>query len=107
MRRCRRACGSASSNVPTGRASPRWPAQTGVLVSASVTPAPFFAALSRDVAAAVAAIDELKALLTDRLGERDAPSLTPLRNALTEIEEFIARVRQEGPEMEPEDVGRV
>jgi type VI secretion system ImpA family protein len=80
--------------------SRREPAQTGVLVSASVTPAPFFAALSRDVAAAVAAIDELKAQLTDRLGERDAPSLTPLRTALTEIDEFVARVRQDHPDAE-------
>jgi len=89
-------------------ASRREPAQTAVLVSASVTPASFFAALARDVAAAVAAVDEVKATFLERVGERDAPSLAPLRATLSEIAEFVARVRtEEGPDMEPEDVGRV
>ena len=83
-------------------ASRREPAQTAVLVSASVTPASFFAALGRDVAAAVAAIDELKAMFVERLGERDAPSLAPLRATLVEIADFVTRVRQD----HPEDAGR-
>ena len=82
----------------------REPAPAAVLVSASVTPPSFFAALSRDVAAAVSAIGELKASLVARLGEHDAPSLAPLRATLTDIGDFVVRVREEeSPAMEPED----
>jgi type VI secretion system ImpA family protein len=83
----------------------REPAQAAVLVSASVTPQAFFAALSRDAAASVAAIDELKASLVAKLGERDAPSLAALRATLTDIADFVARVREEEmPVMGPEDL---
>jgi type VI secretion system protein ImpA len=76
------------------------PAHVNVLVSASLTPDLYFAALSRDIAAAVGAIDALKALLVERLGDADAPTLTPLRNVLIEMTEFVARVRQDRPDVE-------
>jgi len=71
------------------------PEQSSVLVSVSLTPVPVFAALSRDLAAAVASIDALKAILAERLGEAGAPTLTPLRNLLTSIADFVARFRQD------------
>jgi type VI secretion system protein ImpA len=76
------------------------PSQANVLVSASLTSATWFAALSRDASAAISAIDALKTLLTERLGEADAPTLSPLRNILKEITEFVARVRQNRPDAE-------
>src|SRR5436305_1496753 len=70
------------------------PEQASVLASVSLTPAPVLEALSRDTGAAVEAIDALKAVLSARLGEADAPSLAPLRNTLTDIAGFLARARQ-------------
>jgi type VI secretion system protein ImpA len=78
------------------------PEQASVLASVSLTPAPVLAALSRDVALAVESIDALKAILIARLGESAAPTLTPLRNTLTDIAGFFARVRQDRPD--PEEV---
>jgi type VI secretion system protein ImpA len=76
------------------------PEQTNVLVSVSLTQAAWFAALSRDVAAAIAAIDALKSVLVERLGEDGAPTVAPLRRMLTEIAEFAARARQDRPDAE-------
>jgi len=69
--------------------------QAAVLVSASVTPPAFFTALWRDLDAAAAAVDALRALLVARLGEHDAPTLAPLRSALTDVGAFVARVHAE------------
>jgi type VI secretion system protein ImpA len=76
------------------------PEQSSVLVSVSLTPVPVFAALSRDLAAAVAAIDALKTVLVERLGDAGAPTLTPLRNTLTSIADFVARFRQDRADAE-------
>lgn len=76
----------------------RKPEQAKVLVSASLTPGAYFITLSRDLAAAVDALDALKALLIEKAGEADAPSLSPLRNTLTDIADFVARARQDRPD---------
>jgi type VI secretion system protein ImpA len=75
-------------------------AQANVLVSASMTPGAFFVALARDVAAAAAAVDELKVLLAQLAGDANAPGLGPLRQMLVEIADFVARVRQDRPDAE-------
>jgi type VI secretion system protein ImpA len=74
------------------------PEQASVLASVSLTPASVLVALSRDVATAVESIDALKAILIARLGEPAAPTLTPLRNTLTDIAGFLTRVRQDRPD---------
>ena len=69
--------------------------QSKFLVSVSLTPAAWIQILSGDIAAAVAAIDELQKTLNAKLGEIMAPSLTPLRAPLDAIQMFLTRVLSE------------
>ncbi|MBV8544873.1 MAG: type VI secretion system protein TssA [Acidobacteria bacterium] len=73
------------------------PEQASVLAGVSLTPVSVLEALSRDTAAAVEAVDALKAVLSARLGDEAAPSLAPLRNTLTGVAAFVARARQDRP----------
>ena len=84
----------------TWETSRRTPSEANVLLSASLTPAPFFAKCARDLAASLAALDALKGWLVERLGERDAPSVAPLRDTLAGIARFVARVRQDSADIE-------
>lgn len=69
-------------------------------VSISLTPTPFLAALSGEVAGALAAIDELAAALEGLCGEA-APSLTPLKSPLASIQTWLARLLEERGETAP------
>jgi type VI secretion system protein ImpA len=69
--------------------------QPKFLVSASLTPAPWFVALGGEVNDALAALAELDAVLTERCGEKDAPSVRSMREALSAVQGFISRVVQE------------
>jgi len=69
--------------------------QAKFLVSVSLTPAHWMAALAAEVADAIAAAGELEASLSAQCGEREAPSVTPLRSVLEAIQVFTGRVVQE------------
>lgn len=69
-------------------------------VSVSLTPAPWFARVVTEAAAALAALDDLEAALAERCGPA-APSLTPLRSPLAAIQAFAARVLEERGESVP------
>lgn len=69
--------------------------QPKFLVSVSLTPAPWFVALGGEVNDALSALAELDAVLTERCGEKDAPSVRSMREVLTAVQGFISRVVQE------------
>ncbi|HWM89360.1 MAG TPA: type VI secretion system protein TssA [Thermoanaerobaculia bacterium] len=68
--------------------------QSKFLVSVSLTPAPWLGGLAREVARALAAVDELETALADKATDA-APSLTPLRAPLVAIQAFVTRVLEE------------
>ena len=67
-------------------------AQETYLDGAAKTPAVRLAALAGEVGGALAALDELEAVLRERCGEADAPSLTPLRQPLLAIHGHLERM---------------
>jgi len=69
--------------------------QSKFMVAVSLTPAARFVSLEADLFAAMAALDDLNAALTEKLAANDAPSLTPLRTPLTAMQQFVTRVRAE------------
>jgi type VI secretion system ImpA family protein len=69
--------------------------QPKFLVSVSLTPAPWFVSLGGEVNDALAALAELDTVLTERCGEKDAPSVRSMREALSAVQGFISRVVQE------------
>jgi type VI secretion system protein ImpA len=69
--------------------------QAKFLVSVSLTPGEWLSILATDVAAAIEALGELDSLLTAKLGESAAPSLTPLREVLAAIHAYVVRVLAE------------
>ena len=72
--------------------------QAKFLVSVSLTPAPWFAALAGELDGALAALEELEQALHERCGEAAAPSLTPLRSPLVAIRAFVSRLLEERTE---------
>lgn len=68
---------------------------TAFNVSVSMTPATWFAKQATDLAEALTAVDALDRLLIEKTGEKNAPSLAPIRNALASIGVFVGRVYQE------------
>jgi type VI secretion system protein ImpA len=68
--------------------------QAKFMVSVSLTPAPWFAKLASEAAAALAAAGELEAALAESCGEA-VPSLTPLKTPLVTIQAFACRVLEE------------
>ena len=81
---------AGGANVPE-----RAVTQSKFLVSVSLTPAMHFVALEQELAAANAALDDLDRVLTEKLGEADTPSLSPLRTPLTAMQTFVSRIRAE------------
>ncbi|HYH06471.1 MAG TPA: type VI secretion system protein TssA [Thermoanaerobaculia bacterium] len=83
------------------KARPNAPPETGVvthpkfLVSVSMTPASWYATLAEELSGAIAAVDELDDTLVALAGEADAPSLSPLREPLAAIHQFVSRVLAE------------
>lgn len=69
--------------------------QPKFLVSVSLTPAPWFVSLAGEVNDAIEALAELEAVLIDKCGEIDAPSVAPMRDALLTVQAFLSRVVQE------------
>jgi type VI secretion system protein ImpA len=69
--------------------------QSQFMVAVSLTPAPRFAALEAELAAAVSALDELEQALREQLGGEQVPSLAALRKPLVAIQQFVSRVRIE------------
>jgi type VI secretion system protein ImpA len=83
-----------------GAATPGSAAASGIvthpqfLISASLTPAAFYAPLARDLAEARAALDELDETL-GHLAPDDAPSFAQLRTVLETIAAFVAHILDE------------
>ena len=77
------------------------PAESGAithpkfLMSASMTPAHWYAELASQIAAALDALRELKETLAAVAGEANAPSFNELRTTMTSIQSFVARVLAE------------
>ncbi|HYR28786.1 MAG TPA: type VI secretion system protein TssA [Thermoanaerobaculia bacterium] len=69
--------------------------QSKFMVAVSLTPAARFVSLETDLFAALAALDDLNAALTEKLGANDTPSLTPLRTPILAMQQFVTRVRAE------------
>ncbi|MGZ5472925.1 MAG: type VI secretion system protein TssA [Thermoanaerobaculia bacterium] len=72
--------------------------QQKFLVAVSLTPGAWYAALNEELAAGLTALDELDAVVTEKCGAQEAPSLTPLRELLQSIQAFAARVIRERTE---------
>ncbi len=72
--------------------------QAKFLVSVSLTPAPWFAALARELDGALAALEELDQTLQERCGEAAAPSLTPLRSPVVAVRAFVSKLLDERAE---------
>lgn len=85
----------AKSIKPGAPAPPNAITQSKFLVAVSLTPARRFVELEADIAAAMAAVDDLERALTDQLGINNAPSLATLRTPLTAMQQFVTRVRTE------------
>jgi type VI secretion system protein ImpA len=62
------------------------------IISASRTPAAFFAALAADLAESARALDELEATLVRLAGDEETPSFAPLRDVLDAVEAFVERM---------------
>lgn len=69
--------------------------QAKFLVAVSLTPGPWYASLNEDVTSALAALDELDAVLDEKSGPALAPSLSPLREVLQNVQMLVARVIRE------------
>ena len=69
--------------------------QQKFLVAVSLTPGAWYSALNDELGAGLAALDELDAVIVEKCGAHDAPSLTPLRELLQAIQNFTARVIRE------------
>jgi type VI secretion system protein ImpA len=69
--------------------------QPKFLVSLSLTPAPWLVTLGGEVNDALAALSELDAVLAERLGPKDAPSVRAMREVLTAVQGFVSRIVQE------------
>lgn len=69
--------------------------QAKFLVAVSLTPGPWYAALAEEVASALAALDELDAVLDEKSGAAVAPSLSPLREVLQNVQMLVTRVVRE------------
>lgn len=72
--------------------------QQKFLVAVSLTPGAWYVALNEELAAGLAALDELDAVIVEKCGAQEAPSLTPLRELLQAIQAFAARVIRERTE---------
>jgi type VI secretion system protein ImpA len=72
--------------------------QERFLVSVSLTPAPWFAALAGELDGALAALEDLEETLRERCGEDASPSLTPLRGPAVAIRAFVSRLLEERAE---------
>jgi type VI secretion system protein ImpA len=72
--------------------------QAKFLVSVSLTPAPWYAALARELDGALAALEELDQVLQERGGAAAAPSLTPLRGPVVAVRAFVAKLLEERAE---------
>jgi type VI secretion system ImpA family protein len=70
-------------------------AQTAYLEGAAKTPAVRLASLAGEVAGTLAALDELEAVLHERCGEAETPSLTPLRQPLLAIHGHLEQMLSE------------
>lgn len=69
--------------------------QAKFLVAVSLTPGPWYASLGEELASALAALDELDAVLDEKSGAAVAPSLSPLREVLQNIQMLVTRVIRE------------
>jgi type VI secretion system ImpA family protein len=69
--------------------------QQKFLVAVSLTSGAWYSTLNEDLGAGLAALDELDAVIVEKCGAHDAPSLTPLREMLQAIQNFAARVIRE------------
>ena len=69
--------------------------QAKFLLAISLTPGAWYASLGEEVASALAALDELDAVLDQNSGPAVAPSLAPLREVLQSIQMLVARVVRE------------
>lgn len=65
--------------------------QAKFMVSVSLTPAPWYVARAAELASAMAALDELDAVLTEKCGDA-APSLTPVRAVVVAVHAFVSRI---------------
>ena len=72
--------------------------QQKFLVAVSLTPGAWYAALNDELAACLAALDALDAVVVEKCGAQEAPSLTPLRELLQSVQAFAARVIRERTE---------
>lgn len=85
----------AKSAKPGAAAAEKGLTQSKFMVAVSLTPAMRFVSLEAEIFAAMAAIDDLDAALTEKLGENGAPSLRSLRTPLQAIQQFVTRIRSE------------
>ena len=69
--------------------------QAKFLVAMSLTPATWYASLDAELTAAIHAVRVLDVTVTERCGERQAPSLAPLRDLLLAIQALVTRVLRE------------
>jgi type VI secretion system protein ImpA len=69
--------------------------QPKFMISVSLTPTAWFVTLAKQVNGAAAALAELDALLVERCGVGDAPSLTPLRAPIAAVQQFVGRILEE------------
>ena len=69
--------------------------QQKFLVAMSLTPGPWYVTLNEELTSGLAALDELDAVLVEKAGADQAPSLTPLRELLQSIQLLVTRVIRE------------
>ncbi len=69
--------------------------QQKFLVAVSLTSGAWYEAMNAEVTAALSALDALDAVVVEKCGAQESPSLTPLREMLQSIESFVARVIRE------------
>lgn len=69
--------------------------QQKFLVAMSLTPGQWYVTLNEELTSGLAALDELDAVLVEKAGADQAPSLTPLRELLQSIQLLVTRVVRE------------
>lgn len=69
--------------------------QQKFLVAVSLTSGAWYASLNDELSGALAAVDAVDAVVGEKCGVQEAPSLTPLREMLQSIQSFAARVIRE------------
>jgi len=69
--------------------------QQKFLVAMSLTPGQWYVTLNEELTSGLAALDELDAVMVEKAGVDQAPSLTPLRELLQSIQLLVTRVVRE------------